>query len=536
MPQTDTLQIPLPPLRYRYLVGLLEEARFNNPTGELIYPDIPVENYDAVFDFGCGCGRLARLLLLQNVRPRRYLGVDINSRMIEWCANNLTPFDSNFNFEYHDVFNPLLGQFNTKRPYTTLPGEDASFSLFLAYSVFTHLLPEQTEFYISEMSRLLKPGGIACTSWFFFDKRQFPMLQDFQNAMYINLEDPTNAVIYDRVYFEALLEANGLRIIKEENDFQTNVYLVKIENPEASMDKLPEIELKNTLTQYQERPSIPRSMDNSASAELDFVLPEINSSNHPELLEARLVTKDSNLIEEELFAGEMTPVVFELENSGKAAWLTNQKQPILDVLGSPSHVRIQVSWQHVDLDSGEANDGLGHKSVYGKIFLELPQVTPVLPGQLLTVPLLLYTPTRAGNYLFSLSLTSGEQEWPGEPLYTQLVQVVNVPKNVDTAHIREKELKKVYYETEKARQEAGKVRQEVENAWQAVSNQQKTQLSQALQEFAQAQQAFSLAQEEIAQLKNSYQKLESWATSLEQQLNRVPAIIRKASSLLKRGK
>jgi hypothetical protein len=253
-------------------------------------------------------------------------------------------------------------------------------------------------------------------------------------------------------------------------------------------------------------------------------------------LEARLVTKDSNLIEEELFAGEMTPVVFELENSGKAAWLTNQKQPILDVLGSPSHVRIQVSWQHVDLDSGEANDGLGHKSVYGKIFLELPQVTPVLPGQLLTVPLLLYTPTRAGNYLFSLSLTSGEQEWPGEPLYTQLVQVVNVPKNVDTAHIREKELKKVYYEAEKARQEAGKVRQEVGNAWQAVSNQQKAQLSQALQEFAQAQQAFSLAQQEIAQLKNSYQKLESWATSLEQQLNRVPAIIRKASSLLKRGK
>ena len=45
---------------------------------------------------------------------------------------------------------------------------------------------------------MLRDGGIAVTTFFLFDKAGFPMMQEFQNAPYINLDDPTNAVIFDR--------------------------------------------------------------------------------------------------------------------------------------------------------------------------------------------------------------------------------------------------------------------------------------------------------------------------------------------------
>jgi hypothetical protein len=40
------------------------------------------------------------------------------------------------------------------------------------------------------------------------------MMQEFQNALYINAEDPTNAVIYDREWLQAAAAAAGLVIGK----------------------------------------------------------------------------------------------------------------------------------------------------------------------------------------------------------------------------------------------------------------------------------------------------------------------------------
>jgi len=71
-------RIPMPPPELRALVGPTDEEDFDNPTGEPIYRDfgLPSEVYDSVLDFGRGCGRIARRLLLQSPRPRRYVGID----------------------------------------------------------------------------------------------------------------------------------------------------------------------------------------------------------------------------------------------------------------------------------------------------------------------------------------------------------------------------------------------------------------------------------------------------------------------------
>jgi trans-aconitate methyltransferase len=83
--------IPIPPFEMRQLVGPTNEAAFDNPSGDPIH-QIAESNFDTVLDFGCGCGRLARQMIQQRVRPRNYLGIDLHAGMIRWCRENLAPY------------------------------------------------------------------------------------------------------------------------------------------------------------------------------------------------------------------------------------------------------------------------------------------------------------------------------------------------------------------------------------------------------------------------------------------------------------
>jgi SAM-dependent methyltransferase len=205
----DPSPLPLPPLEMRALVGPLEDSAFDNPTGEAVVPGLPVEAWDFVLDFGCGCGRMARQLLQQRSRPRRYLGVDLHAGMVRWCQTHLAPRAPDFEFVHQDVRN--LG-FNPQGAHETMPFPvpDRQVSLLLAWSVFTHLRQDAAAFYLTETARALRPDGRALTTWFLFDKRDFPMMQTFQNALFINDIDPTNAVIFDREWLVGRFDAAGL--------------------------------------------------------------------------------------------------------------------------------------------------------------------------------------------------------------------------------------------------------------------------------------------------------------------------------------
>lgn len=205
--------LPFPPLEMRELVGPTDTKLFDNPDGKLVFPQIPVENYEAVLDFGCGCGRIARQLIQQNPQPKQYLGLDLHRGMIRWCQNNLTPHAPQFEFRHHDVYN--IG-FNPKSKAKMLPFgvEPGTFTLVNTWSVFTHLLEDAAAFYMKEISQALRPDGLLLSTWFIFDKRYFPMMQTFQNALYINTDDPTNAVIFDREWIQATAKENGLTIVQ----------------------------------------------------------------------------------------------------------------------------------------------------------------------------------------------------------------------------------------------------------------------------------------------------------------------------------
>jgi SAM-dependent methyltransferase len=79
-----TEALPLPPMELRAWVGPTDEARYDNPGGALVYAHIPIDNYRSVLDFGCGCGRVARQLILQYPRPQSYVGLDVHPGAISW--------------------------------------------------------------------------------------------------------------------------------------------------------------------------------------------------------------------------------------------------------------------------------------------------------------------------------------------------------------------------------------------------------------------------------------------------------------------
>jgi SAM-dependent methyltransferase len=210
---TNVLPIPIPPVEMRALVGPIDEEAFDNPSGALVYADLPAEQTETVFDLGCGCGRVARQLLQQEPRPRRYIGIDLHAGMINWDRANLGAVDQNFTFIHHDLyergFNPNGQALDHSQP---LPVPDSYASLIIAWSVFTHFLQADIPYYLRQCARIMRPGGIVKSTWFLFDKRYFPMMQKFQDVLYINDMNPTNAVIVDRTWLLDQLAAAGLTV------------------------------------------------------------------------------------------------------------------------------------------------------------------------------------------------------------------------------------------------------------------------------------------------------------------------------------
>jgi hypothetical protein len=157
--------------------------------------------------------------------------VDINRPMIQWCLENLSR--DGFSFVHHDVWTPSYGVDNSKNRFLPLAPLGSGFTLIQSNSVFTHLHEDQAEFYLRELCSMLAPTGIIHATWFFFNKKWFPMMGDNQNTIFVNEHDTTEAVYYDWSYFGRLANSLGLRITEvqwtKEIGFHNIVILAKSE-------------------------------------------------------------------------------------------------------------------------------------------------------------------------------------------------------------------------------------------------------------------------------------------------------------------
>lgn len=211
--RTHRSALPVPPADMRALIGGLEPAAFDAPPGKPVFPTIDERQYASVLDFGCGCGRIARQLAVASTpMPDCYVGIDLHRGMIRWCNENLASRLPNYTFVHHDVFNAGLNPDPSLPGVARFPVADDSVTLLVAWSVFTHLVQSQAEYYLDEVARVLSPEGVVIATFFLFDKAYFPMMQDFQHALYINETDLTNAVVFDRQWLVDGLDSRGLRI------------------------------------------------------------------------------------------------------------------------------------------------------------------------------------------------------------------------------------------------------------------------------------------------------------------------------------
>jgi SAM-dependent methyltransferase len=210
----EALNIPVPPLHLRQTVGVEDTAFFENPYGDLVFGNAVNPNkYQSVFDFGCGCGRIARQLMQQRMNvPQKYVGLDLFKPSIEWCTQNLTRLNSSFVFHHHNFYNPGLNPGGSRNA-LEIPNF-GKFSLVNAHSVFTHIIEDHVRFYFDQVANLIADEGCIRTSWFLCNKNLFPMMQTFQNSLYINTDDPSNAVIYDQEFVKSLYDSCKLNIYR----------------------------------------------------------------------------------------------------------------------------------------------------------------------------------------------------------------------------------------------------------------------------------------------------------------------------------
>jgi SAM-dependent methyltransferase len=103
-----------------------------------------------VVDVGCGCGRLA--VQLAPWKGIRYLGCDIVPELLDYARDLCKRPD--WNFVITDGIR--------------IPVQDKSADFTVFFSVFTHLLHEDTFRYFRESSRALKPGGLMVLSFLEF--------------------------------------------------------------------------------------------------------------------------------------------------------------------------------------------------------------------------------------------------------------------------------------------------------------------------------------------------------------------------------
>jgi ubiquinone/menaquinone biosynthesis C-methylase UbiE len=103
----------------------------------------------SLVDLGCGSGRLAHALG-RSMRIR-YLGVDIVQALLDYARTKAPP-------DYRFVLHRDL----------SLPVPDGSADVVCAFSVFTHLLHEESYLYLEDAQRALRPGGRVVFSFLEF--------------------------------------------------------------------------------------------------------------------------------------------------------------------------------------------------------------------------------------------------------------------------------------------------------------------------------------------------------------------------------
>jgi ubiquinone/menaquinone biosynthesis C-methylase UbiE len=139
---------------------------------------------DAVLEVGSGTGRMAVALTAVLSQEGRFEGFDIVREGVEWCQAHLTPRFPRFRFHHADLFNsfycPAGGA--TAAAYR-FPFDDGTFDFVLSTSVLTHMYRAEAAHYLSEVARVLRPGGRTFITHFLLTPESRLSVQDEKSSL-----------------------------------------------------------------------------------------------------------------------------------------------------------------------------------------------------------------------------------------------------------------------------------------------------------------------------------------------------------------
>lgn len=182
-----------------------------------------LQTNDRVLDIGCGLGRMALPLTQYLSKTGEYYGFDIVITGINWCRERYFINNRNFHFQFVDVFNRSYNHVGIlKASDFGFPYPNDYFDFAFLTSVFTHMLIEDLEHYLAEISRVLKPGKKCLISLFLLntESRQdidsghskldfkFPI----EGGLTVNSEKPEDATAFDEGLIRMLYEKYNLHI------------------------------------------------------------------------------------------------------------------------------------------------------------------------------------------------------------------------------------------------------------------------------------------------------------------------------------
>lgn len=173
-------------------------------------------------DVGCGIGRLA-VPLTRYLSPQgTYEGFDIVKKGIDWCQQKITAPFPNFHFLYIDLKNDLYN-LNTEAEAGnfTFPYPENHFESVVLTSVFTHMMPEDVQNYLTQISRVMKKEG-RCLATFFLlnpevsrlmqeDKIPFQFPHSFGGYSLMDKKVKEANVAFEETFLFAMLEKSGLQ-------------------------------------------------------------------------------------------------------------------------------------------------------------------------------------------------------------------------------------------------------------------------------------------------------------------------------------
>lgn len=224
-PEASVYDIPLPPEEYR--ISKNHSYRIAERYLKLFIELCGLTPDGVVLDAGCGSGRIAVPFTKYLTKTGRYEGFDIVREWIDWCQREITSRYENFHFIHADIYN---GRYNpdgkVRASEYQFPYENNTFDLVFLTSVFTHMLPNDLENYLSEVARVLKKGGRCLITYFLINQESQSLIdsglaskkRDFKHHREgyrtTNPNRPEARVAYDEADIRKLYPSLGLSIVE----------------------------------------------------------------------------------------------------------------------------------------------------------------------------------------------------------------------------------------------------------------------------------------------------------------------------------